>query len=101
MIRQEIYLVKESPIFEDVFQMEYVYNEKVTAEFIKKVAQTEYKIMVKRVDYAIDEEWNKYYEENELKIVDRSEEYIVDPEWLLSEEGQESLEYEHLTKGVC
>lgn len=100
MIRQEIYLVKESPIFEDVFQMEYVRKEKVTIEFIKKVAQTEYKIMVKRIEFEVEEAWDRYLEEDELQIVDRSEEYIVDPEWLLSEEGQESLEYGHLTKGI-
>lgn len=92
MIRQEIYLVKESPIFEDVFQIEYVRKEKVTVDFIKKVAQTEYKIMVKRIEFEVEEVWDRYLEEDRLEVVDYSEELVLDPQWLLSEEGQESKE---------
>lgn len=100
MIKQEIYLVKESQIFEGVYQMEYAKDVEISVEFIEKVAQTEYKIMVKRIEFEVEEVWDRYLEEDRLEVVDRSEEHIVDPEWLLSEEGQESLEYEYLTKGV-
>lgn len=99
MIKQEIYLIKESPIFEDVFQMEYAKDVEISVEFIEKVVQTEYKIMVKRIEFEVEEVWDRYLEEDRLEVVDYSEEFVLDPQWLLSEEGQESKEYIYLMEG--